>query len=56
MAPLGALLAGGLIQWQGMALTFKVIAGSSFALFVLSLLSRPLWGVAPSEGSASLPE
>lgn len=56
MAPLGALLAGGLVQWQGMALTFKVLAGSSFALFVLSLLSRPLWGVQPAAGGASLPE
>jgi MFS family permease len=56
MAPLGALLAGGLVQWQGMELTFRVLAGSSFGLFALSLLSRPLWAVQPTEGGASLPE
>ncbi len=56
MAPLGALLAGGLVQWRGMELTFQVLAGSSFGLFVLSLLSRPLWAVQPAEGGASLPE
>lgn len=56
MAPLGALLAGGLVQWRGMELTFQVLAGSSFGLFLLSLLSRPLWAVQPAEGGASLPE
>lgn len=56
MAPLGALLGGGLIQWQGIEVTFKVLAGSSFALFLLSLLSRPLWRVQPTTGSAPLPE
>lgn len=45
MAPLGALLAGALVHWEGMKFTFQVLAGSSFALFAVSLLSRALWGV-----------
>lgn len=56
MAPLGALLAGGLVQWQGMEVTFEVVAGSSFGLFALSLLSRALWGVQPTEAGAPLSE
>jgi MFS family permease len=49
MAPLGALLAGGLVQWYGVTFTFHVLAGSSFGLFAVSLLSRALWGVRQEE-------
>lgn len=49
MAPLGALLAGGLVQWYGVTFTFHVLAGSSFGLFAVSLLSRALWGVQQGE-------
>jgi MFS family permease len=55
MAPLGALLAGGLVQMEGVKLTFQVLAGSSFVLFFLSLLSRALWSVEP-EGQLSSAE
>lgn len=51
MGPLGALLAGSLVQWQGVQGTFQVLAGASFSLFALSLLSRPLWGVQPDHSA-----
>lgn len=48
MAPVGALLAGFLVQEQGVRFTFHLIAGCSFGLFALSLLSRALWSVQPA--------
>ena len=45
------VLAEGYATWE-----YIIAAVVTAVLFVLSLLSRPLWGVAPSEGSASLPE
>lgn len=58
MASLGALLAGGLVQLEGVQFTFKLLAGSSFGLFALSLFSRALWGVQPAAGASAknLPE
>jgi len=47
MAPLGALFAGFLVHEAGTRFTFHLLAGSSFALFVISLFSRALWTVKP---------
>lgn len=49
MAPLGALLAGGLVQLEDVRFTFQVLAGASFGLFTASLLSRALWSVQPED-------
>lgn len=56
MAPLGALLAGGLVHWAGVRFTFEVLACASFGLFALSLLSRALWGVQPSSSAKDVAE
>lgn len=47
MAPLGALLAGGLVHSLGVKFTLQFLACSSFGLFAASLLSRALWAVRP---------
>ncbi len=52
MAPLGALLAGYVVEHASLWLAFRVIAYSSFALFALSLLSKGLWGVTVADRAA----
>jgi len=58
MAPIGALLAGGLVNGFGVNFTFQILAGGSVGLFCLSLLSRALWDIQPvTDASAKdLPE